>query len=161
MGIFSFLRRKRKAEDQPKTEEEQANQPQQADSPKVDDAMESSAEAPTENAEENSVPEAPAENELEPETKEEIKLPEKRRILGEAEDPFSDKEKAQIFTDNADLVDLYRRGVLRETEVLRRHRAAVVSLLEHKNIDEDAVKSVLDAYEFYFKKELEEAKCPE
>jgi len=86
-----------------------------------------------------------------------IKLPVKRHILRKIKDPFTEKEKSGIFQYNLDLIALFREGKLSETETIRRQRSLVEKRLKRKGIAH-ANSSLLDAYAFYFRKDLEEAK---
>lgn len=87
-----------------------------------------------------------------------VKLPVKKHILKEPQDPFSKKEKSRIFADNLDLIELFKKGEFSEKEILRRQRSAIKARLKRKRIDPEKASGVLDDYGYYFRKELEEAK---
>ena len=159
MGIFDRLREKfrKKLETEIKQTDSAASEPMPPSSPSRMDS------APAEEPAEEHQPES---NASEPSAKPEgneperdgIKLPVKRHILKEIEDPFNKKEQSRIFQENLDLIALFKEGEFSEEEALSRQRSAITARLKKKRIDPSRAKRVIDDYAFYFRKELEQAK---
>jgi hypothetical protein len=156
LGIFGRIRerlsRSKKAPEAERETNSAASEPMPPSPPPQ--TGDSPAEKTAGNLQEEDLgPKAPK-SENEPE--EGIRLPVKRHVLREIEDPFSKKDQSRIFQENLDLIDLFKKGEFSESEALDRQRSAIIARLKRKRIDPNRAKGVIDDYAFYFRKELEE-----